>query len=144
MSGPAGTIFGDNVINPAIAVDTPFLQPTVLSLPWQVAGTTLTGPITGVSRSVFSTQLESQPQLWRKTASSLTAYLTASAIADQGTVYATQIGRSYTPGGLNVGAATHPGPSPANILYREYLGALPFDQDALAAVDPKLYVAPAR
>lgn len=82
---------------------------------------------------------------WRKTASSITVHVDCPAAFDQGMCYATQVPASYRNGELQFSA----GPGvindlPVNVMYRQRLVNLPFDEETMAAVDPKLYVTEAR
>jgi hypothetical protein len=78
--------------------------------------------------------------MWRKPASSLTAYLTASAVADQGTVYAAQFDRAYAPSRTELGVIT----AGAQLLYQEYAVTLPLDESDMLLIDPKVYTNNAR
>lgn len=85
----------------------------------------------------------SAPLMWRKTASSITAYMSASAIADQGTVYAAQMERDYVYGIEDFGVLTNPGPG-GNLLYRRARVSVPLTETDMLLIDPKTYTNNAR
>lgn len=123
-----------NVYMQAVGIDTPASA---------MSGITFGASITPAVDTHFETVWPTaNPVVWRKAASSITAYLTASAVADQGTVYASQLPREYIDFGnqmANIGAAGGVGQ-----LYHAHLVQLPLNEDDMVAVDPLVYVAQAR
>lgn len=79
-------------------------------------------------------------QAWRTTYASLTAYMTASALNDQGTVYAAQIprvpDRTYD---VTVNGSTAP-----PMVIDTWSAFLPANENSLLLMSPKAYTAPAR
>lgn len=82
---------------------------------------------------------------WRTQYASLTAYLTASALNDQGTVFATQqdreIIRDYGTLSFNTSVVS---PTGADLLVSAANTSVPFDENEMLLMDPKAYTAPAR
>lgn len=139
-SGPGGTDF--------TAGATPFgcqfgmvTAQTMTQGPSMVFPTLTAGvpPVFGVStyNSVLPSSL---PWAWRRRYAGITAYQTASALVDQGTVYASTFPTRWNNAGL--GSATVN--SVTSVLIRTTAAMLPLDENTLELVSPSPYIAPAR
>lgn len=84
------------------------------------------------------------PSSWRIASSSITAYLTASATTDQGTVYGTSVPREYLLGAPQAGAFVPEFSTTERPVYREVNVTLPLNEADMFTLDPKVYSAPAR
>jgi len=85
------------------------------------------------------------PAPWRTRARcmSMTTYLTASALNNQGTVYAAQVPSRPVPGGWRAYPFSLVGQSGSSVVAGQFNFALPLDENTMQLVDPKCYVAPA-
>jgi len=137
-SGPAGTDF--TALDPPTnsAGGSILMQPGewLPDLQMRNAGT-------GASLNYGQQALESAPWGWRRRYGAITAYLTASALVDQGTVYAASFPAPYTQASINVDA-TRLAASGSPVMYKESRVNVPMDENALQLVSPKPFIAPAR
>jgi len=153
LAGPPGSDFNDPAVVDAIIgtgiagfgyVDIQTVEPTD---PTSVSGISLVNPVVPATDvDVLTLYPTARPMCWRKAASSLTCYLNAAAVADQGTVYATQVSREYKPMEcrLAAGSVYGSGSDTGYPLYRACPVNLPVAEADMMAVDPKVYMAPAR
>lgn len=79
--------------------------------------------------------------VWRTQYASLTAYLTASALNDQGTVFAVQQQRDVMP---DLGTLAFNGSYDPPLIVRRARTSVPFEENEMLLMDPKAYTAPAR
>jgi hypothetical protein len=143
--GPAGTDFSD----PGVAVTVRSLTRIQGTVFGSVGGMSNVTPVAGVvtangPKPYSTVGPEAKPIAWRKTASSLTAYMTASAIADQGTVYAMQLHRDYVPTKMDFGVYEDPGLAGSNVLVRRHSATMPLRESDMMLIDPKTYTNNAR
>jgi hypothetical protein len=87
-------------------------------------------------------QVVSAPWRWRHRYSGLTCYMTASALNDQGTVFAASVPSDAFAAGLSCNGSVSPNGDPA--VFGHVAAALPLDENVLQLISPKPYVAPAR
>jgi len=88
-------------------------------------------------------QLLAAPWRTRARCMSMTAYLTASALNNQGTVYAAQVPSRPVPTGFVTFPAQLTGASGSSVAAGRVRFSLPLDENTMQLVDPKCYVAPA-
>jgi len=81
---------------------------------------------------------------WRTSYASLTCYMTASALNDQGTVFSGQIARVPNYLTSPYFDTTHTSPSGSPLLYQRATLLLPTNEDQILLMSPKAYTAPAR
>jgi hypothetical protein len=83
---------------------------------------------------------------WRTIFASVTAYLTASALNDQGTVFSTVLSRPARPSafGLITATAITTPPTAGYVPVNETSFSLPLNEEDATLLDPKIYTAPAR
>lgn len=140
FSGNAGTNFTTTGGGAPLSSGTLTLQP----LSWQTdyEYPTVVAPTTLVPYAIA--QASQLTYSWRTQYASLTAYLTASSLNDQGTIFA---GQFPSPVQLT-GPDSNPtivNPATNNLaLYNRYATSVPFDENSMMLLDPKAYTAPAR
>jgi len=100
--------------------------------------------ISTMASSQFGVQ-QLMPAPWRTRARcmSMTTYLTASALNNQGTVYAAQVPSRPIPTGFVTYPSTLTDPAGFSLAAARYRFSLPMDENTMQLVDPKCYVAPA-
>ncbi len=103
----------------------------------ELTGTAITFP------SHNSFQLQAQPWEWRNRYRGLTCYMTASALYDQGTVFASSFSSTFVRSGPIVDPNVVSGGSTPSLAVVHAFN-LPLDETSLQLVSPKPYVAPAR
>lgn len=139
-SGPAGVDFTAHDIPANCVRGAILVQPGEWLPPLQMRNTA-TGGVVNYSQQA----LESAPWAWRRRYGGMTAYMTASALVDQGTVYAASFPSEYTDGSMSADYAfLSPAPSSTALLVIESRTNVPLDENALQLVSPKPFVAPAR
>lgn len=81
---------------------------------------------------------------WRTIFASVTAYLTASALNDQGTVFSTVLSRPARPGAFSALTGSLTPPPAGYVAYNDTEFSLPLNEEDATLLDPKIYTAPAR
>jgi hypothetical protein len=81
---------------------------------------------------------------WRTQFASLTAYLTASALNDQGTVFSTQMQREVVRREQIAVNTSTVSPTGSPLLVAGAVTSVPFEENEMLLMDPKAYTAPAR
>lgn len=94
-------------------------------------------------------QQVSEPWAWRRRYAGITAYMTASALNDQGTVFASSFASGYQSGqaqfiGINTADLYAAVTTSGLALVKTHEYNVPLDETALQLLSPKPYVAPAR
>jgi len=90
--------------------------------------------------------LESAPWMWRRRYGGITAYLTASALVDQGTVYAASFPTRCVEAFTQVGLISNVGSAPLGVatIHTAQRVNVAMDENSMQLMVPKPYVAPAR
>jgi len=147
-SGPAGTDFTLPIASlPAnIGIGCTINQQTVVGS--QPVGVVEVG-LTGATLLVPVLEQASSPWAWRRRYSGLTCYMTASALNDQGTVFASSFATPKVKCGPTVigtaGSNYAVQASDTALAYvRPHAWSVPLDETSLQLASPKPYVAPAR
>jgi hypothetical protein len=81
---------------------------------------------------------------WRTSYASLSCYMTASALNDQGTVFAGQLAREYLRAPTTAWNSLITSPSGASLPVSLCYASVPTNEDQLLLICPKAYTAPAR
>jgi hypothetical protein len=137
-SGPAGCDFT------AYTAPADSEGAAILAQPGEWLGSLqLRGIVDGLPHAYEQQGLESAPWEWRRTYGGVTAYMTASALVDQGTVYAASFPSSYTES-VEIISDTYTTPTGRPFLYKTVRTNVPLDENAMQLVAPKIFIAPAR
>lgn len=93
--------------------------------------------------SIANQTLTSRPLAWRHQFASVTSYLTASALNDQGTLYVSTFDRPFVATTLQPWPFIY-GPLAAIPYYQQRITSFPTDENRMMLTDPRTYMAPAR
>lgn len=88
--------------------------------------------------------MTSRPLAWRHQYASVTSYLTASALNDQGTLYVSTFDRPFTSVRLQPAPNAPPPPILGGVYCQQYTTSFPCDENRIMLTDPRSYMAPAR
>lgn len=137
-TGPSGTNFyGVTPAGPNVGIGSTVNQPVVAAGEFNSIEGSATGPALG---TIKLNQVAAGAWEWRRRYSGITAYMTASALNDQGTVFASSFATKFVRGGPMEGLLQ--GGLPAVGVTHAW--NVPLDETSLQLVSPKPYVAPAR
>lgn len=141
-AGPAGVDFTSSNAPGDGEQGIEFIQPFI-----PVGATNMTNVNGGESPIVAfdMVQPDSLPAAWRHSSSSITAYMTASELYNQGTVFAGQYGHSVQNDVMQYRPFTGVGvPGVTQFLQRSASGSAPYSEALMTLTTPKLRTAPAK
>ncbi len=148
-TGPSGTNFTGTSVPVDCTANVTWNQTVVPGVGAPATAVTVAAGVTppeatiGITPVMYA-QVAAGPWEWRRRYAGITAYMTASALNDQGTVFASSFPSKFVRGGPVESITVDSAGTPLPGLAVSHAWNIPLDETSLQLVSPKPYVAPAR